>query len=258
MAQQNVSFETILSTPHLNLSAHTFAIYTLPFDRISSILNLLASDEAATHDLLALDQINQTIVNLEQRLDEHHRLAALRFSSLLRHQIAQQLPQQIHNAQQLDCGHCRLRHRQPTPFWWPSSQANSLSFSSSSSSSSARRRYRRIPPYSRPSNLILSPIPLTSTNTPLPFPLLTTRSGQVYPRNYFEANVADCLQCLRTIPEEQQRGTASFPIVVEDPEANDRTENWIPMDYSFFFNIILKLNQYDQYKTLKLKYILIL
>ena len=38
----------------------------------------------------------------------------------------------------------------------------------------------------------------------------------------------------------------------------DRTENWIPMDYSFFFNIILKLNQYDQYKTLKLKYILIL
>ena len=38
----------------------------------------------------------------------------------------------------------------------------------------------------------------------------------------------------------------------------DRTENWIPMDYSFLFNIILKLNQYDQYKTLKLKYILML
>ena len=65
MAQQNVSFETVLSTPHLNLSAHTFIIYTLPFDRISSILDLLASDEAATHDLLVLDQINQTIVNLE-------------------------------------------------------------------------------------------------------------------------------------------------------------------------------------------------
>ena len=30
----------------------------------------------------------------------------------------------------------------------------------------------------------------------------------------------------------------------------DRTENWIPMDYSFFFNIILKLNQLDQYKPL--------
>ena len=28
-------------------------------------------------------------------------------------------------------------------------------------------------------------------------------------------------------------------------EPVDRTENWIPMDYSFLFNIILKLNQYD-------------
>ena len=42
------------------------------------------------------------------------------------------------------------------------------------------------------------------------------------------------------------------------PSYGDRTENWIPIDYSFFFNIILKLNQHDQYKTLKLKYKLIL
>ena len=83
MDQQNASFETVLSDPHFNLSAHTFARYTLPFDKISSILDLLASDEAATHDLLALDQVNQSIVALEQHLDEHHRLAALKFSSLL-------------------------------------------------------------------------------------------------------------------------------------------------------------------------------
>ena len=83
MAQQNVSFETILSDPHLNLSAHTFTKYTLPFNKISSILDLLASDKAATHDLLALDQINQLIVALERRLNEHHRLAALKFSSFL-------------------------------------------------------------------------------------------------------------------------------------------------------------------------------
>ena len=37
--------------------------------------------------------------------------------------------------------------------------------------------------------------------------------------------------------------------VKELGDAGDRTEIWIPMDYSFFFNIILKLNQYDQYKT---------
>ena len=104
MAQQNVSFETVLSDPHFNLSAHTFARHTLPFDKISSILDLLASDKGATHDLLALDQINQAIVALEHRLDEHHRLAALKFSSLLRHPIAQQLPQQIHDSQQPDCG----------------------------------------------------------------------------------------------------------------------------------------------------------
>ena len=65
MAHQNPSFKTIQSTPHLNLSAHTFIIYTLPFHRISSVLGFLASDEAATNDLLILDRINQTIVNLE-------------------------------------------------------------------------------------------------------------------------------------------------------------------------------------------------
>ena len=72
MAQQNTSFETVLSDPHFNLSVHTFARYTLPFEKISSILDLLASDEVATHDLLALDQINQSIVALERCLDEHH------------------------------------------------------------------------------------------------------------------------------------------------------------------------------------------
>ena len=97
MAQQNLSFETVQSTPHLNLSAHTFAIYTLPFHRISSILNLLASDEAATHDLLILDQINQTIVNLERQLDENHQLAAQRLLILLQHRLVQQLPQYIHD-----------------------------------------------------------------------------------------------------------------------------------------------------------------
>ena len=48
-----------------------------------------------------------------------------------------------------------------------------------------------------------------------------TRLGQVYPRNYFEANAADCLHRLRTVPEEQQWGTALFPIAVEAPEAED-------------------------------------
>ena len=65
MAQQNISFETVLSDPHFNLSAHTFARHTLPFDKISSILDFLASDEAVVHDLLALDQINQSIIALE-------------------------------------------------------------------------------------------------------------------------------------------------------------------------------------------------
>ena len=65
MAQQNISFKAVLSDPHFNLSAHTFAKYTLPFNKISSILDPLASDEAAIHNLLALDQVNQSIVALE-------------------------------------------------------------------------------------------------------------------------------------------------------------------------------------------------
>ena len=69
------TFETILSIPHYNLSAHTFTIHTLPLHQISSIIDLLASDPVVTHDLLVLDQINQTVLNLEQQLDEQHHLA---------------------------------------------------------------------------------------------------------------------------------------------------------------------------------------
>ena len=86
MAQQNPqvpSFETVLSDPHFNLSAYTFAVYTLPFNNISSVLDLLAHDKTATHDLLILDQINQTIVGLERQLDENHRLATQQFLTLL-------------------------------------------------------------------------------------------------------------------------------------------------------------------------------
>ena len=73
-----------------------------------------------------------------------------------------------------------------------------------------------MPPYPRPSHLI----PSTST-IPLPFPPLTTRLGQIYPQNYFEANTEDCLHCLRTVSEEQRWGTSSFPIVVEALEVDD-------------------------------------
>ena len=74
-----------------------------------------------------------------------------------------------------------------------------------------------MPPYPRPSH----PVPSTLTTVSLPFPPLTTRSGQVYPQNYFEANAEDCLRCLQTVSEEQRWGTSHFPIVVEAPEAED-------------------------------------
>ena len=79
MAQQNQdtpTFTTPLSDPHFNLSAHTFARDTLTFNNISFALDLLLHDDAATQNLLTLDRINQTMVGLEQQLDEHHRLAA--------------------------------------------------------------------------------------------------------------------------------------------------------------------------------------
>ena len=84
-------------------------------------------------------------------------------------------------------------------------------------------------PYPRPSH----PVPLTSTSTFLPFPPLTTRSGWVYPRNYFEANPGDCLRRLQTVPEEQRWGTSHFPIVVEALEAED---NIFQRYYWWFIN----------------------
>ena len=81
--QENPSFTTPLSNPHFNLSAHTFAVHTLPFNNISSVLDLLTHDDAATQNLLILDQINQTIVGLERQLDENYRLATQHFSTLL-------------------------------------------------------------------------------------------------------------------------------------------------------------------------------
>ena len=98
----------------------------------------------------------------------------------------------------------------------PVQTTSSSSSSTPSHSSSNRRRYCQMPPYPRPSH----PVPSTSA-IPLPFPLLTTCSGRIYPRNYFKANAKDCLHRLKTVPEEQRWGTSSFPIVVEAPEADD-------------------------------------
>ena len=63
--QENPTFTTLLSDPHFNLSAHTFAMHTLPFHNISFVLDLLSHNNAATQNLLTLDRINQTIVGLE-------------------------------------------------------------------------------------------------------------------------------------------------------------------------------------------------
>ena len=194
--QDAPTFTTLVSDPHFNLSAHTFTVHTLPFHQISFVLDLLTNDDAATQNLLTLDQINQTIVGLERQLDENHRLAAQHFSTLLQQQTAQHLPQRLHEHLNPDCGRCRLRRRRPTPFSSPAP-----SFSARSPSSSSTRSHRQwASPYSRPLPSI-----------PPPFPPLTTRSGRVYPRNYFEANAADCLRRLQTVPEERRWGTAPFP-----------------------------------------------
>ena len=223
MAQQNQdtpTFTTLLSDPHFNLSAHTFAMHTLPFHHISFVLDLLTNDNTATQNLLTLDRVNQTIVGLEQQLDENHRLAAHHFSTLLWRQTAQHLPQCLHEHLNRECGHCQLRRCQPTPFSSPAPSSSSSAWSPPSSSTRSCRQ--RTSPYSRPLPLV-----------PPPFPPLTTHSGQVYPRNYFEANAANCLRRLQTVPEERRWGTAPFPIVVEAPEAEDDIFQWY---YRWFIN----------------------
>ena len=220
MAQpSSPTFETVLSIPHYNLLAHTFAIHTLPLHWISLILDLLASDPAATHDLLLLDQVNQMIVNLEWQLDEQHQLAVQWFSTLLQHQSASRLPQHIQNIEHSDCWHCWIWHWQPTPFAWCHLQpivvsSSESDFSSSSSSSSAQNQYQ-MPSYPCQSPLIL----VASTSSTIPPSFLQT--DRVYPHTQFKANTSNCLQHLQTVPEEQVWGMAVFPIVVEDPEAND-------------------------------------
>ena len=169
--QENPSFTTPLSDPHFNLSAYTFAVHTLPFNNISFVLDLLAHDNAATQNLLTLDQINHTIVGLERQLDENHRLATQHFSTLLQRQAVQHLPQQIHDAQNPDCGRCWLRRRQPTPF------QRTISSPTSSSSSSSPSPSGRFNPYPRQTG----PTPSTSQVAPFFPPPLTTRLGRVYP-----------------------------------------------------------------------------
>ena len=169
------TFKTVLAIPHYNLSAHTFAIHTLPLHWISSIINLLASDPTVTCDLLVLDQINQMILNLEWQLDEQHRLAAWQFSILLTHQSASQIPQHIHSIEQPDCPHCHIQR------WWPTPHtrqrphpiivhsSSSKSESSSFSSSSVQEQYRQMPSYPRQSPTV--PVASTSTLT-ASFPLI--------------------------------------------------------------------------------------
>ena len=47
------------------------------------------------------------------------------------------------------------------------------------------------------------------------------------------ANAANCLRRLQMIPEERRQGTAAFPIVVKDPEAED---NIFQRYYHWFIN----------------------
>ena len=183
--QNSPIFTTQFSNPHFDLSAYTFARDTIPFNNISFALDLLTHDEAATQDLLILDRVNQVIISLERQLDQHRWLATRQFSSLLQRHSTQHFPQRFHEYLYPSCGHCRLRRRRPTPF-------NSPIPSSSSSSS---------PPSWR-------------------FPSYQTQSRRAS-QNYSAERLRDCLQRLQTIPEERQRGTREFPIVVEDPEAED-------------------------------------
>ena len=88
-----------------------------------------------------------------------------------------------------------------------------------------------MPSYPRQSTPL--PIPSTSTTAPPPFPWMTTRSDRVYPQNQFKANAADCLHCLQMVPEERLRGTAAFPNVVEDSNAED---NIFQQYYHWFIN----------------------
>ena len=173
--------------PHFDLSAYTFTRDTIPFNNISFALDLLTHDEAATQNLLVLDRVNQAIIGLERQLDEHRRLATRHFSSLLHQHSTQHFPQRFHEYLYPNCGRCRLRQRQPTPFNSP--------IPSSSSSSSPPSRHQHFPSYQ-------------------------TQSRRAS-RNYSAKRLRDCLQRLQTIPEECRRGTREFPIVVEDPEAED-------------------------------------
>ena len=215
--------------------AHTFTVHSLPLHRILAVLDLLASDQAATCNLLILDQINQTIINLEWQIDEHHQLATQQFSLLLQHRSAHRIPQHVHNIEQLDCQCCQIRCRWPNHFPWPSQpiivHASFSKSESSSLSSSLQTWYQWMPSY--PHHPTLVPVALTSTTAPTPFPLMTTCSSQVYSQNYFKANAADCLQHFQVIPEEWWWGMAAFPIVVEEPDAKDNIFQWY---YHWFIN----------------------
>ena len=131
------TFETVFSISHYNMSAHTFAVHTLPLHWISAIINLLASDPA-----------------LKWQLDEQHCLAAQQFSLLLTHQSASWIPQHIHDVKQPDCWHCWIWQWRPTPYTRQQSQSivihgssSESNSSSSSSSSSVLEQYRQMPSY---------------------------------------------------------------------------------------------------------------
>ena len=218
------AFETIFSIPHYNLSAHTFAVHTLPLYWISSIINLLASDPVATCDLLVLDQINQTILSLKQQLDKQHCLTAWHFSTLLSHQSASQIPQHIHDIEQPDCRHCQIQWWQPTPCARQWSQPIIIIHCLS------------LTPCLLPLLLFGSntggclPIPADPQPSQSPLSLLQLHLFHKWPHDLIRFLLklgsrrmpwTIYLRQLQTVPEERRWGTAAFPIVVESPEAEE-------------------------------------
>src|SRR5271170_3010660 len=63
------TWNTTISIPHYDLSALTFAQYTLNQTSLYKIFQLIEFDTPAVQDLLFINHINHTILDLERQIE---------------------------------------------------------------------------------------------------------------------------------------------------------------------------------------------
>src|SRR5271169_310396 len=194
------NFESTISINHYELSAASFARFTIPESNLAAIVDIVDNDYRALQNLLFIDHLNRTIRDLETQVDLQKKAAARLFHDFISRPSTTVIPSFIHKKISPNCRTCRVQERRPTPY--------------------ARRRFSM----DDPSSSSTSPMPFHPHDRPAFRPRLRTTSTFAARRSYMQANPS-------VFEERPRLGTSENPIIIEDSDSDNDGEDLSRKEY---------------------------